>query len=442
MSQHSAGEASTPGAAIEPLRGMNDVLPAEARWWRRLEAVARGVFAQYGYGEIRVPLLERTPLFRRAIGEHTDVVEKEMFSFEDRDGDSLSLRPEATAGIVRAAISNGLLHNQRHRLFTIGPMFRGERPQKGRYRQFHQIDAEAFGYEGPEVDAELILMSARIWKLLGIGSVTLELNSLGTREARAAYRDVLRDWFHTRAGELDGDSRRRLESNPLRILDSKNPAMQPLIAAAPLFSEHLDAGSRTHFAELRARLDEAGVPYTLNPRLVRGLDYYSRTVFEWSTDALGAQGALCSGGRYDGLVTQLGGTPTPAIGWALGVERVVLLMQELGCAAPEESPHAYLVLAGEGALRHGLALAERLRDALPWLRLETDVAGGSFKAQFKRADRSGAAFALVLGPDELARGAVALKPLRGTGVQEDCPFDGLAARLAQLSAAGPAADGA
>jgi histidyl-tRNA synthetase len=442
VSQQSPSEPAAPGAAIEPLRGKNDVLPPQARWWRRLDAVVRSVFAQYGYGEIRVPLLERTPLFRRAIGEHTDVVEHEMFSFEDRDGDSLSLRPEATAGIVRAAISNGLLHNQRHRLFTIGPMFRGERPQKGRYRQFDQVDVEAFGYEGPDIDAELILMSARIWRLLGIGRVRLELNSLGTPAARAAYREVLRDWFRAHADELDEDSRRRLDRNPLRILDSKSPAMQPLIAAAPPLAEHLDAASRVHFDGLCARLTDAGVPYVLNPRLVRGLDYYSRTVFEWITDALGAQGAICSGGRYDGLVAQLGGTPTPAIGWALGVERVVLLMQELDCAAPEASPHGYLVLAGEAALRRGLALAERLRDALPWLRLETDVAGGSFKAQFKRADRSGARIALVLGEDELARGVVALKPLRGTGAQEDCPFDGLAARLAQLCAAGPAADGA
>jgi histidyl-tRNA synthetase len=419
---------------IEPLRGMNDVLPADARWWRRLESAARTVFAQYGYQEIRVPLLEQTGLFKRAIGEHTDIVEKEMFTFE-RDGESLTLRPEGTAGIVRAAISNGLLHNQRHRVFLLGPMFRGERPQKGRYRQFHQIDAEAFGYEGPDIDAELILMTARLWRALGISRVRLELNSLGTPEARRSYRAALQAYFGAHESVLDADSRRRLAGNPLRILDSKNPAMQALIAGAPLLPDHLDEASRVHFDGLRARLDAAGVPYVLNPRLVRGLDYYSRTVFEWTTDALGSQNAVCSGGRYDGLVTQLGGEPTPAIGWALGVERVVLLMQELGCEAPVDAPQVYLVLAGDAAARAGLGLAERLRDALPALRLETDLGGGSFKAQFKRADRSGAVLAIVLGDDEVAQGVAGLKPLRGTGTQETCPLQDLPARVAAALAA-------
>jgi histidyl-tRNA synthetase len=414
---------------IEPLRGMNDVLPADARWWRRLESAARTVFAQYGYQEIRVPLLEQTGLFKRAIGEYTDIVEKEMFTFE-REGESLTLRPEGTAGIVRAAISNGLLHNQRHRVFLMGPMFRGERPQKGRYRQFHQIDAEAFGYEGPDIDAELILMTARLWKLLGISRVQLELNSLGTPEARRNYREALQAYFGAHEADLDADSRRRLGGNPLRILDSKNPAMQPLIAAAPLLTDHLDDASRVHFEGLRARLDAAGVPYVLNPRLVRGLDYYSRTVFEWTTDALGSQNAVCSGGRYDGLVTQLGGEATPAIGWALGVERIVLLMQELGCEAPADVPHVYVVLAGEAAARAGLGVAERLRDALPWLRVETDLGGGGFKGQFKRADRSGAALAVVLGDDEVAKGVAGLKSLRGTGEQESCPLTDLPARIA------------
>ena len=339
---------------IEPLRGMNDVLPEEARWWRRLEGVARTVLASYGYQEIRVPLLERTGLFKRAIGEYTDIVEKEMFTFLDRDGDSLTLRPEATASIVRSMISNGLLHNQRQRLFTIGPMFRGERPQKGRYRQFHQIDVEAFGYEGPDVDAELILLSARMWRLLGISRVRLEINSLGTPEARAAYRETLRAYFQAHESVLDPDSKRRLGGNPLRILDSKNPALATLIAAAPALTDHLDEGSRVHFAGLRARLDAAGIEYTVNPRLVRGLDYYSRTVFEWITDALGSQNAICSGGRYDGLVTVLGGTPTAGVGWALGMERIVLLMQELGAAAPAEAPHVYLILAGAAAAERGL----------------------------------------------------------------------------------------
>jgi histidyl-tRNA synthetase len=414
---------------IEPLRGMNDVLPADARWWRRLESAARAVFAQYGYREIRVPLLEQTGLFKRAIGEHTDIVEKEMFTFE-REGESLTLRPEGTAGIVRAAISNGLLHNQRHRVFLLGPMFRGERPQKGRYRQFHQIDAEAFGYDGPDIDAELILMTARLWRRLGISRARLELNSLGTPEARKSYREALQAYFGAHESSLDADSRRRLGGNPLRILDSKNPAMQSLIAGAPLLPDHLDEPSRVHFEGLKARLDAAGVPYVLNPRLVRGLDYYSRTVFEWTTDALGSQNAICSGGRYDGLVAQLGGEPTPAIGWALGAERVVLLMQELGCEAPAETPQVYLVLAGEAAARAGLGIAERLRDALPDVRIETDLGGGSFKAQFKRADRSGASLAVVLGDDEAAKGVAGLKPLRGTGAQQTCPLQDLPARVA------------
>jgi histidyl-tRNA synthetase len=425
---------------IEPLRGMNDVLPDEARWWRAIEAAARSVFARYGYREIRVPLLERTALFKRAIGEYTDIVEKEMFTFQDRDGDSLTLRPEATAGIVRAAISNGLLHNQRHRVFTLGPMFRGERPQKGRYRQFHQVDAEAFGYEGPDVDAELILMSARLWRELGISRVRLELNSLGTPEARADYRAALKEYFAARFDQLDADSRRRLEGNPLRILDSKNPALAPLIAAAPLLGDYLDPGSREHFAGLRARLDAAGVPYVLNPRLVRGLDYYSRTVFEWTTDALGSQNAICSGGRYDGLVGVLGGEPTPAIGWALGIERLILLMQELSVPAAAETAHVYCVLAGGAAPAAGLGLAEVLRDRLPWLRIETDLGGGSFKAQFKRADRSGAVIALVLGEDEIARGVATVKMLRGAGGQEQVPFQALAEHIARLvDAARPAA---
>ncbi len=416
---------------IEPLRGMNDVLPAEAHWWNRLESVAREVFSTYGYREIRVPLLERTQLFKRAIGEHTDIVEKEMFSFEDRDGQSLSLRPEATASIVRAAISNGLLHNQKHRLFTIGPMFRGERPQKGRYRQFYQIDAEAFGYAGPEVDAELILLTARMWRLLGISRVHLEINSLGTAEARARYREVLREYFQARFDQLDADSQRRLQGNPLRILDSKNADMAALIAGAPSLADHLDEESRIHFERLKSLLDAADVPYTVNPRLVRGLDYYSRTVFEWVTDALGSQNAVCSGGRYDGLVTQLGGEATPAIGWAMGMERAVLLMQELGCEAPVETPDVYFVMAGDQALARGLQLAEQVRSAVPNLKIETDLSGGSFKAQFKRADKSGAQLAVVLGDDEVVRGEASVKPLRG-GEQKAVSFDALAAHLEAL----------
>jgi histidyl-tRNA synthetase len=417
---------------IEPLRGMNDMLPDEARWWSRLETVARHVFSQYGYREMRVPLLERTQLFKRAIGEYTDIVEKEMFTFEDRDGQSVTLRPEATASLMRAAISNGMVHNQRHRVFTIGPMFRGERPQKGRYRQFYQIDAEAFGYDGPDVDAELILVSARIWKLLGISRVRLEINSLGTPESRATYREALRGYFSAHESALDADSRRRLVGNPLRILDSKNPDLAALIATAPVLTDYLDQASRDHFEGLKARLDAAGIGYTVNPRLVRGLDYYSRTVFEWVTDALGSQNAVCSGGRYDGLVTQLGGEPTPAIGWALGMERIVLLMQELGLEAPDELPHAYFVLAGPVAAARGLQLAEQLRDALPAVRVETDLTGGGIKAQFKRADKSGAQLAVILGEDEISRGVAQVKPLRGGGEQQECPFADLAGCLARL----------
>lgn len=416
---------------IEPLRGMNDMLPDEARWWARLEGAAREVFAQYSYREVRVPVLERTQLFKRAIGEYTDIVEKEMFAFDDRDGQSLALRPEATAGIVRAAISNGMLHNQRHRVFTLGPMFRGERPQKGRYRQFHQIDAEVFGYEGPDVDAELILITARLWRVLGIDRVRLEINSLGTPEARASYRLALTAYFSAHESALDSDSRRRLSGNPLRILDSKNPDMAGLIAAAPLLTDYLDPESVRHFDGLRARLDEAGVAYTVNPRLVRGLDYYSRTVFEWVTDALGSQNAVCSGGRYDGLVKQLGGPPTPAIGWALGMERVVLLMQALSAKAPALDPDVYLVLAGAAPMASGLGLAERLRDLCPGLRIETDLAGGSFKAQFKRADKSGARVAVVLGENELAAGVVSLKPLRGEGDQMTVRLEDLPGVLAE-----------
>jgi histidyl-tRNA synthetase len=402
---------------IPPVKGMNDMLPEQAAGWQHVEQVARELFAGYGYREIRVPVLEETALFKRAIGEHTDIVEKEMFSFA-RDEQSLSLRPEATAGIVRALISNGLIHNQRHRLYTLGAMFRGDQPQLGRYRQFHQIDAEAVGFAGPDVDAELILLVARLWRRLGIQGMALEINSLGTPEARREYRAALVSYFTAHESDLDADSRRRLTGNPLRILDSKNPAMAGLIAEAPLLEQYLDPESADHFAGLKALLTDAGVPYTVNPRLVRGLDYYTRTVFEWVTGELGGtQNAVCSGGRYDGLVAQLGGDATPAVGWALGIERLVLLMNAQGRAPAERPAHAYLVLSGAAAERAGIALAERLRDALPGLRLETGVGGGSFKAQFRRADKSGAALAIVLGDGELSDGKVGLKPLREEGEQ-------------------------
>jgi len=414
---------------LSPVRGMNDVLPEDAPAWQRLERVARETLSEYGYRELRLPLLERTELFKRSIGEHTDIVEKEMYTFEDRGGDSITLRPEATAGVVRACISNGLLHNQRQKLWCQGPMFRYERPQKGRYRQFHQIDAEAIGYGGPDVDAELILISARIWRRLGLEGLSLNLNTLGTPESRRAYRALLADYFRSCADQLDEDSRRRLDGNPLRVLDSKNPAMRDVVAGAPLITDHLDAESAEHFAALRTHLDAAGVTYTLNPRLVRGLDYYSRTVFEWITTDLGSQDAVCSGGRYDGLVAQLGGESTPAIGWALGQERIVELMRLKERSLDDALPAVYLLLAGAAAEQRGIALAERLRDELPGRGVETNCGGGSIKSQMKRADRSGAHFALILGDDELARGVVAIKELRGEGAQHEVPLDGVAAEL-------------
>jgi len=420
---------------LQAVRGMNDVLPDDTAAWQRLERVARETFAEYGYREIRLPLLERTELFKRSIGELTDIVEKEMYTFEDRGGDSLTLRPEATAGIVRACITNGLLHNQRQKVWCMGPMFRYERPQKGRYRQFHQIDVEALGYAGPDVDAELIMMSARLWRRLGLGGLSLNLNSLGTPESRKGYRAELVAYFQRHEAALDEDSRRRLGGNPLRILDSKNPAMREVVAGAPLITDHLDDESAAHFATLRARLDDAGIAYVVNPRLVRGLDYYSRTVFEWITTDLGSQDAVCSGGRYDGLVAQLGGEPTPAIGWALGEERIVELLRLQGRAGDGAAPHVYLALAGAAAEAAGLKLAESLRDAVPGLRIETHCGGGSFKSQLKRADRSGAGHAVILGDDEVAQQLATLKPLREESGQRQVPFADLAAELARVTGA-------
>ncbi len=417
---------------IQPLRGMNDVLPADMPWWHFLEATAREVLDAYGYQEVRLPLLEQTALFKRAIGEYTDIVEKEMFTFADRDGDSLTLRPEATASLVRAAITNGMLHNQRHRLWTAGPMFRGERPQKGRYRQFHQIDVEAYGFAGPDIDAELILLSARLWQRLGISRVRLELNSLGTPESRRVYREKLIEYFSAHHELLDEDSRRRLHGNPLRILDSKNPALAECIAGAPSLADSLSSECRAHFDGLQQSLTDAGIAFTVNPRLVRGLDYYSRTVFEWITDALGSQNAVCSGGRYDGLIPLLGGEPTPAIGWALGEERIVLLMQELGIAPPGVEPDVFVVVVGDRASRAGLAVAERLRDSNPGLKVHAGLGGGGFKAQFKRADKSGATVAVIIGDDEADRGVAQVKHLRMENAQETCAIADVPARVAAL----------
>jgi histidyl-tRNA synthetase len=403
---------------IQAIRGMNDILPAETAAWQHLEETLRDVVHAYGYREIRMPLLEKTELFKRSIGEVTDIVEKEMYTFDDRNGDSLTLRPEGTAGCVRACMEHGLLHNQQQRLWYAGPMFRHERPQKGRYRQFHQVGVEAFGMAGPDIDAEMILMTARIWERLGLRGAVLQLNSLGTLQARAAYRDALVDYLQARADALDDDSRRRLGSNPLRILDSKNPDMQALLADAPSLPEFLDEESREHFAALRALLDAAGVRYELNPRLVRGLDYYSKTVFEWVTDQLGAQGTICAGGRYDGLVEYLGGRPVPAVGFALGLERLLGLLAAGDVELPGKDPHIYLVMDGEQGIARGMVFAEELRAVLPGLRLQVNCGGGSFKSQFKRADRSGAVFALVIGDSEAAQQQVVLKPLRSDADQE------------------------
>ena len=408
---------------------MNDILPEVAGTWRYLESTVRDIVQSYGYQEIRLPVLEYTELFKRSIGEVTDIVEKEMYTFEDRNGESLTMRPEATAGMVRAGMTNGLLHNQKQKLWTAGPMFRYEKPQKGRYRQFHQFDVEAFGYEGPDIDAELIIMSARMWQRLGIDRIRLEINSLGVPESRMRYREALVDYFTSVKSRLDEDSIRRLEQNPLRILDSKNPDMQDIVEGAPVMLDYLDDESALHFDGLKSLLTAAGVEFEVNPRLVRGLDYYSRTVFEWVTDALGSQGAVCSGGRYDGLVEKLGGRATPGIGWAMGIERFVALYEACGGAAPPDRPDVYIAALGEGTQTRAFALAEELRDAVSGMRVEINLGGGSFKAQMKRADKSGATYALVLGEQELAEERIGLKPLRSDDEQESIALAKLATVL-------------
>jgi histidyl-tRNA synthetase len=422
---------------IQPVRGMNDVLPDDEPLWDLLESSAEHLFESYGYRRIRIPVLEKTELFKRSIGELTDIVEKEMYTFPDRNDESVTLRPEATAGVVRACLSNGLLHNQQRKLWCSGPMFRREKPQKGRYRQFHQLSVEALGYEGPEVDAELIVLSARLWRGLDIEHVKLEINSLGTPESRTVYKQALVEHFSRYRDRLDADSVRRLERNPLRILDSKNPEMQPLIDAAPVLTDSLDDASRTHFDRVLRLLTDVGVDFTINPRLVRGLDYYTRTVFEWVTDRLGAQSAICSGGRYDGLVSQLGGRQTPAVGWALGVERVIELVRLEGRESGQVGPDVYVVCVGDDARRRSFVVAEQLREKLPGLKLDLGLATVGFKAQLRRADKSGARYALIVGEDELAAGKLSLKSLREDGEQALMSFDELCARLAAASG-GPA----
>ncbi|TQP44273.1 histidine--tRNA ligase [Vibrio cholerae] len=418
---------------IQAIRGMNDCLPTQSPLWQKVEGVVKNVISAYGYSEVRMPIVEMTHLFSRAIGEVTDVVEKEMYTFEDRNGDSLTLRPEGTAGCVRSGIENGLLYNQEQRLWYMGPMFRHERPQKGRYRQFHQCGVEVFGLDGPDVDAELIMMTARLWRELGIAQhVRLELNSIGSLEARANYRTALINYLEQYQNVLDEDCKRRMYTNPLRVLDSKNPDVQAILGDAPQLSDYLDAESKQHFAGLCELLDAAGIEYTVNQRLVRGLDYYNRTVFEWITESLGSQGTVCGGGRYDGLVEQLGGKPTPAVGFAMGLERLVLMMETLGNTDVRRSVDVYMVTAGEGTMMAGMKLAEQLREQVPGLRVMTHFGGGNFKKQFKRADKVGAAIALVLGEDEVAAQTVVVKDLAG-GEQNTVAQAEVAKLLAHLA---------
>lgn len=411
---------------------MNDCLPSNSPLWQKVEGTIKSVISAYGYSEIRMPIVEQTHLFSRAIGEVTDVVEKEMYTFDDRNGDSLTLRPEGTAGCVRAGIENGLLYNQEQRLWYTGPMFRHERPQKGRYRQFHQLGVEVFGINGPDVDAELLMMTARLWRELGIDQhVRLELNSIGSLEARHNYRDALVAYLEQHQESLDEDCKRRMYVNPLRVLDSKNPDIQTILNSAPKLSEYLDEDSKQHFAGLCELLDAAGIQYQVNERLVRGLDYYNRTVFEWVTESLGAQGTVCGGGHYDGLVEQLGGKATPAVGFAMGLERLVLLLETLELDQVRRTVDVYMVTSGEGTIVQGMKLAEQLREAIPGLRVMNHFGGGNFKKQFKRADKVGAAVALVLGEDEVASQSVVVKDLIN-GQQETVAQSDVASRLTNL----------
>ncbi|WP_417704183.1 histidine--tRNA ligase [Pseudomonas sp.] len=420
--------------SLQAIRGMNDILPEQTPAWRYLESTLVSLLDGYGYKEIRLPIVEYTELFARGIGEGTDVVDKEMYTFLDRNEESLTLRPEGTAGCVRAVLEHGLSGGgQVQKLWYAGPMFRYEKPQKGRYRQFHQVGVEAFNLPGPDVDAELIVLTWRLWKTLGLAdAVTLQLNSLGSSEARAAYREALVAYLQERFDQLDEDSQRRLTTNPLRILDSKNEATQAALVGAPTLGDYLDEESRLHFEGVKARLDAAGIRYQINHKLVRGLDYYNRTVFEWVTDKLGAQGTVCAGGRYDGLVAQLGGKATPGVGFAMGVERLVLLLDTLQLLPVElnRAADVYVCAFGEAAELAALTLVERLRDELPGLRLLLNSGGGSFKSQFKKADKSGARYALILGDDELAGRVVGCKPLRDDSEQQSVAWDALAEHLA------------
>jgi len=407
---------------LQAIRGMHDVLPEQTPLWQYAEKIIRDVLGVYGYSEIRLPIVEKTELFKRSIGEVTDIVEKEMYTFEDRNGDSLTLRPEGTAGCLRACLEHGLLHNQTHRLWYYGPMYRHERPQKGRYRQFIQLGVETYGMAGPDIDAELILLMDRLWRRLGIREkVRLQLNSLGTIAERLVYREHLVEYFRENLAQLDEDSLRRLNTNPLRILDTKNPAMQSVVANAPVLMDYLGEETLGHFKAVTTTLDELGVAYELNTRLVRGLDYYSKTVFEWVTDELGSQGTVCAGGRYDGLIEQLGGKANHAVGFAMGIERLLALMETLDDLPLAKPVDVYLIRVGEKAEQQGLRFAEQIRNAIPELKLQVNCEGGSFKSQFKKADKSGAEYAIILGEDEASSGQASIKFLRSHQEQRTLP---------------------
>ena len=404
------------------IRGMNDLLPETLGTWRYLESKIIQIVESYGFDEIRLPIMERTELFKRSIGEGTDIVEKEMYTFDDRNQESITLRPEATASMVRAGITNGLLHNQKQKMWTMGPMFRYEKPQKGRYRQFYQFNIEAMGYAGPDIDAELIILCARMWKVLRIKNLSLKINSLGNKNTRAKYREDLINYFSDNLDNLDENSKKRLHSNPLRILDSKNPEMKKLIDEAPILLDYLDSESEEHFNKLKNILSDAGIDFQVNPKLVRGLDYYNRTVFEWETDVLGSQGAVCSGGRYDDLIEKIGGKSTPAIGWAMGMERLVSLYEYSNEKINKISPHIYIAIDGDEAQKKAFQISEELRELNPKIRIQLNMGGGSFKSQLKRADKSNSNYAIIIGLDELKNDYLSLKSLRRNQEQVKIPF--------------------
>lgn len=401
---------------------MNDLLPETLGTWRYLESKIIQIVESYGFDEIRLPIMERTELFKRSIGEDTDIVEKEMYTFDDRNQESITLRPEATASMVRAGVTNGLLHNQKQKMWTMGPMFRYEKPQKGRYRQFYQFNIEAMGYAGPDIDAELIILCARMWKVLRIKNLSLKINSLGNKNTRAKYREDLINYFSDNLDNLDENSKKRLHSNPLRILDSKNPEMKKLIDEAPILLDYLDSESEEHFNKLKNILSDAGIDFQVNPKLVRGLDYYNRTVFEWETDVLGSQGAVCSGGRYDDLIEKIGGKSTPAIGWAMGMERLVSLYEYSNEKINKISPHIYIAIDGDEAQKKAFQISEELRELNPKIRIQLNMGGGSFKSQLKRADKSNSNYAIIIGLDELKNDYLSLKSLRRNQEQVKIPF--------------------